>query len=252
VGELGPAQRRGAASQRVCEPCLRSRARKGLKETRSTATIPFCLCATRRSLKRRGLAFCQSISDDQSNHVCLWKMYVDQLLPLQGKVILRAACCDVDVPPPTQRLDKEKEIGRAFTVILISIPSRLSRPGWQGLPRLIDQLHRTFINTDLRTPPIIRLSIQIQHILPVPDKVRTYARTAPFFTLPRLEVVFLVPGVQFHLRPPQPVGVRPDDQPVIASSSVSALQVVCYTRVRLKRLPVCHPTCSVSLGASVP
>jgi hypothetical protein len=117
-------------------------------------------------------------------------MHVDQLLHLHGEVILRAVCCDVDMPPPTQRLDEEKEICRAFAAIFIIVPRGLSRPGWQGLPRLTDQLHRTFIKTDLWTPHIIRLSIQIQHILHMPDEVRTDAGNTPFFALPRLELVF--------------------------------------------------------------
>src|SRR5438445_11323657 len=143
-----------------------------------------------KGLVQRGGGVRIEMIDDQSNHVRLWKMHVDQLLHLHGKVILRTACCDVDVAPPTQRLDEEKEIGRAFAAILIIVSSGLSRSGWQGLPRLTEQLHRTFITTDVRTPYIIRLSIHIQHILPMPDKVRTDAGNAPFFALPRLAVVF--------------------------------------------------------------
>src|SRR5437867_8170516 len=67
-----------------------------------------------------------------------------------------------------------------------------------------------------------------------------------------LRAFFLAPGVRLHLRPPQPVGVRPDGQPALASSSVSALQAVCYKRALLKRLPVCHPTFVVYPVASVP
>src|SRR4029434_9413915 len=109
---------------------------------------PACLRRC-KGLVQRGGGVSIEIIDDQSNHVCLWKMYVDPLLHLQGKVILRAACCDVDVPPPMQRLDKEKEICCAFTAIRIIVASRLARPDWQGLPRLTDQLPRTFIKTDL-------------------------------------------------------------------------------------------------------
>src|SRR5262249_47992701 len=67
-----------------------------------------------------------------------------------------------------------------------------------------------------------------------------------------LRSFFLVPDVQFHLSPLRPVGVQPGGRPVIASSSVSAPWAACYTRARLKRLPVCHPTFGVSLAAAVP
>src|SRR5215217_402451 len=150
---------------------------------------PACFCRGKGLIQRGGGVGIEVIHD-QSNYVRLWKMHVDQLLHLHGEVMLRAACCDVDVPPPTQRLDEEEEICRAFAAILIIVSSGLSRPGRQGVPCLTDQLHRTFLKTDLRTPPIIRLGIQIQHILHVPDKVRTDAGNAPFFALPRLEVVF--------------------------------------------------------------
>src|SRR5262249_61255430 len=127
--------------------------------------------------------------------------HVDQLLHLHGEVMLGAVCRDVDVPPTTQRLNQEEEICRAFAAILIIVPSRLARPSRQGVPCLTDQLHGAFIKTDLRTPYIIRLGIQIEHILHVPDKVRTYAGNAPFFAMPRLDILFfmsLPPVSSYH------------------------------------------------------
>src|SRR4029450_13704659 len=117
-------------------------------------------------------------------------MNVHQLLHLPGEIALGAAWGDVDMPPPTQGLDEEKEIGCAFPAILIIVPSGLSRAGRHGLPRFTDQLHRTFVKTDLWTPSIIRLGLPVQHILHMPDKFRTHTGDAPFFALPRLEVVF--------------------------------------------------------------
>src|SRR5262249_41741038 len=144
---------------------------------------PACFCWRKGFIQRSG-GVSVKVIHDQSNHVRFWKMHVDQLLHLHGEVILGAACRNVDVPPTTQRLDEQEKIGCAFTAIFIVVPSRLSWPSWQGLPRLTDQLHRTFIKTDLWTPLLIWLGIQIQHILHVPDKVRAYARNAPFFALP--------------------------------------------------------------------
>src|SRR5215510_4091162 len=104
--------------------------------------------------------------------------------------MLGAVCREVDVPPHPQRPNKEEEICRAFAAIFIIVPNGLSRPSRQGVPCLTDQFHGTVIKTDLGTPYIIWLGIQIQHILHVPDKVRTYAGNTPFFALPRLEIVF--------------------------------------------------------------
>src|SRR5262249_6353089 len=148
-----------------------------------------------------GLSWCKSliqgggrvrieVINHQFDHVRLWKMNGHQLLHLHGELALGAAWGDVDMPPPTQGLDEEKEICCAFPAILIIVPSGLSRAGRHGLPRFTDQLHRTFVKADLWTPSIIRLGIQVQHILHMPDKFRTHTGDAPFFALPRLEVVF--------------------------------------------------------------
>src|SRR5215510_7891574 len=63
-----------------------------------------------KGLIQRGGCVGIEVIYDQSNHVCLWKMRVDQLLHLHGEVMLGAACRDIDVPPPTQGLNEEKEI----------------------------------------------------------------------------------------------------------------------------------------------
>jgi hypothetical protein len=149
---------------------------------------PACFCRGKGLIPRGGGGM--EVIHAPSHHVRLWKMPVDQLLHLHGEDMLRAACCDVAVPPSTQRLDEEEEMCRAFAAILLIVSSGLSRPGRQGVPCLTDHLHRTCITTDLRTPPIIRLGLQIQPILHVPNKVRTDAGNAPCFALPRLAVVF--------------------------------------------------------------
>src|SRR5262249_25673184 len=191
-----------------------------------------------KGLIQRGGCVGIEVIHDQANHVCLWKMHVDQLLHLHGEVMLGAACRDLDVPPTTQGLNEEKEMCRAFAAIFIIVSSGVSRPGWQGVPRFTEQLHGTFIKTDLRTPHIIRLSIQIQHILHVPDEVRTYAGNAPVFTLPRLEIVFFRTQRTVSSETASTRWVPQDGQPAMASSSVSVPWAVCYKRALLKRLPV--------------
>jgi hypothetical protein len=151
---------------------------------------PACFRRCKGLIQRGGCGGIEVI-DDQSDHVCLREMPVDQLLHRHGEVVLGAACRAIDMPPTMQRLDAEEESGRAFAAIRIIVPSGLPRSGWQGVPRLTEQLLWTFIKTDLRTPYSIRLSLQLQAILPVPDQVRTHTGNTPCFTLPGLAVVFL-------------------------------------------------------------
>src|SRR5262249_26385710 len=126
-----------------------------------------------KGLIQRGGGVRMEILSNQSHHVRLWQRHGDPLLHLDGEGIPRTPRCDVDGPPPTQRLDEEKERCHTFAALFIIGPRGLSRPGGQGLPRLTDQWHRACIKTDLRTPHSVRLPIPIQYILHGPDKVRT-------------------------------------------------------------------------------
>ena len=85
---------------------------------------PACLSRC-KGRKQRGGGVRIQIIYNQSNHFRLGKMHIEQLPHLDGEVILRAMRCDVDVPPHAQRLDEEKEIGRAFAAIFIIVQSGL-------------------------------------------------------------------------------------------------------------------------------
>jgi hypothetical protein len=132
------------------------------------------------------------------------EVHVDQQLHLPGKILLGPLRRDIHLAPAPQRLHEQKQVGRAFALVLVVIAGRLTgagRPlrrssGQASLPQeraapFAGQLHRAFVKADLGTPGIIGLGVQIQHVFPMPDIIGTYAGNAPRFTLPGLEVVFL-------------------------------------------------------------
>ena len=63
---------------------------------------------------------------------------------------------------------------------------------------------------------------------------------------------FLVPGVQFHLRPWRRVGGPPDGRPAMAGASADARGAACDTRAPLTRRPVGPPTLAVHPVAAAP
>src|ERR687893_1685967 len=73
----------------------------------------------------------------------------------------------------------------------IVVTRRLPRMNGQRTTRFADELHGAFVEADLGVLYIIRLGVQIQYILHMPDKLRTHTGNTPAFILQRLRIVFL-------------------------------------------------------------
>ena len=95
------------------------------------------------------------------------------------------------MPPTTPGLDAEQARRCACPAIRRIVPRGLPGASWHGLARLTAQWHWTCVTADVRTPPSIRLGLPGQHLLQLPDNVRTHTGDAPCFALPWRAVVFV-------------------------------------------------------------
>src|SRR5215510_16036212 len=87
--------------------------------------------------------------------------------------------------------NKKIEMTRAVACICVITARRRPWLGRQGLSGLVDQLLARLIKVDLGTRGIIRLRVDVQHILPSGDQLAAHFREAPLLLLSRLEVAFL-------------------------------------------------------------
>ena len=107
-----------------------------------------------------------------------------------GKVHLGALLCHMHVPLAGLRFNKEKEIARAVAFIFVIKALRLPWLCRQGLSGLFAQLLVGLIKVDLGTCGIIRLRVDVQHVLHSGDKLAVHFWNAPLLLQPRLEVAF--------------------------------------------------------------
>ena len=98
----------------------------------------------------------------------------------------------VCLPHPLQWLVPEEEIGHPSALVLMVFPPR--RPRAHGLSgtHVGEQLDGPLVQADLGTPGIIGPSIDIEHVLHVPDGgCALPGWDAPLLLQMRLKVVFL-------------------------------------------------------------
>jgi hypothetical protein len=91
---------------------------------------------------------------------------------------------------PARGWEIREQIAGAFAVIFKVVTQRLSRFHGQGLASFGDQLVRTFIETDHWKGRIMRLSVEIQHVLHAREEFGTDRWNAPFVSQPGLEIFF--------------------------------------------------------------
>jgi hypothetical protein len=104
---------------------------------------------------------------------------VDEPPHLVGKVDGRAAISDADVPPTSEGLDRREQIAGAVATVLVV---DAARSAWlRGLRRssLGDQLEWPLVEADHRTLWVVRLGVQLEHVLHVGYEARTDLRDAP-------------------------------------------------------------------------
>jgi len=98
------------------------------------------------------------------------------------------------MPPTPVSVQEQKDVGSASAPVLIVIFRHLARLCRQGRPRLGHQLLERLIEVHHRPLRIRGLSVQVQDMLHLCDKVRIKGRNAPHLLLPGLEGFLLEPA----------------------------------------------------------
>ena len=121
---------------------------------------------------------------------CFWINHIDQVTHRKGKVLFGAAVGDQHLSGASLGLDKQKQIARAVSFILVILSSSLSRFENQWIGDVGQQLHAFFIKTDQRTSGIVGFLIQFQNMLHLPNELWCHFWNTPTPYLPRFEFVF--------------------------------------------------------------
>jgi hypothetical protein len=126
---------------------------------------------------------------DQSNVFC-HRIMLDQLFHKLGIILLRSALLDLDNPFACKRFEGNEYTAGPVPAVFVIFPFWTARFHRDGRYSIAYQLARPFIETDYRISRIIRLLIEVQHILHVPDEIACNLSYAPLLLLPRLDFVF--------------------------------------------------------------
>src|SRR6188474_3785034 len=89
------------------------------------------------------------------------------------------------------RLGDQEEVGGPPPLVLVVDPLGLARRHRQRDPSLGDQLLRGLIEADGRAGRIVRLGIEVEHVLHARDELGADGRDHPLLLEPRLELVLL-------------------------------------------------------------
>jgi hypothetical protein len=120
----------------------------------------------------------------------LGEVDIDPQWHLLSKLLLGVVGNDIDWALSLQGRHEQKQVRGTFAPVLIVVIQGSPGAGGQGAAHFAGQLHRAFVKTDLRIRRITGLGVQIQPILPRPNKVRTHTGNTPGLALPGLEIVF--------------------------------------------------------------
>src|SRR5687768_13942229 len=131
------------------------------------------------------------VVEDDPNGGRVREVPIDQVAHLVGEVVLGALVGDVDVAPGPERLGDQEEVGGPVALVLVVDPLRLARLHRQRDAGLGDQLLRGLIEADDRAGRVVRLGVQVEHVLHPADELGPDGRDHPLLVEPRLELVLL-------------------------------------------------------------
>ncbi len=92
-------------------------------------------------------------------------MDVEEITDAVGVVHGGAAVGDLEVAPAPMSIEGDEEIGGAVAAILVIVGLALSRLGRDRLAHLADQLDGILVETDQRPGGILRLGVEVEHVL---------------------------------------------------------------------------------------
>lgn len=115
---------------------------------------------------------------------------IKQPCHLLGKGLSRPLGGHRHLPPAALWLAAQEQIAPPIPVVFVVLALGLARGGRQGRAGLGYPLLGGFIKADRWVLRVIRLFIEVQHVLQGRDELRAYRRDTPLLLLPRREVVF--------------------------------------------------------------
>ena len=121
--------------------------------------------------------------------VRVWIVDIGQIAHAIGEVARGSMVRDFHMTPGFVCVEKHEQIGRAVAPIFAIVTLRLTRRGRDRLAYLTDQLCRTFVEANHRTPGIGLFGIKIEHFLHPGDISAVHLRNAPHLAEPGLQVV---------------------------------------------------------------
>src|SRR5437764_8943173 len=116
---------------------------------------------------------------------------IDQVADGVRPVLLRPVRGDLQMAPPSQRLEEDEEVGHPQAHILVVHPGYLARSRRHGHPHLAHQLLAQLVHAHLGIGRVIGLGVHVEHVLHGADKLPAgRGGQTPFLLQPRLHVVF--------------------------------------------------------------
>src|ERR671918_1576503 len=131
------------------------------------------------------------VVQDYPDHLSFRIGFIHQPPHLLGEVLHRALFGHLQVPPALLRLEEQKQVAAAVTLVLVIVPLPLARPGGQAHPGFGYQLLVGLVEADLGPPGVVGFLVEVQDVLHVGHELGVYLRDAPLLLLPGLEVCFL-------------------------------------------------------------
>src|SRR5215471_12035542 len=147
-------------------------------------------CGGKGFIERRGFVGVEVVQHD-TDHLRLRIPGINQPAHLLRKVLHGPLCGDDNMSPADLRFTEQKKITGSVALVFIVIAHRLARFGGQRCACLRNQLLARFIEVDFRARGIIRLLVEVKHVLHGGDKLSAHVWQAPLLFLPGLEFVFL-------------------------------------------------------------
>ena len=119
-------------------------------------------------------------------------MFFEDLLHKQRPILLGPLFCDFQHPLASERFIDNEEVGAPLFLIAVVFPCHLSRLRWFGRIFVLDEILSHLIHTDSRNGWIIGLTVDIEDILHMIDKICIgFLWKAPGFFEPGFQLVFL-------------------------------------------------------------
>src|SRR5690606_2579179 len=164
------------------------------------------------------------IVHDDPDFLGVREMYIYQVAHTGGKVGFSALVGDFGMSPACQWLKHHKQVAGAVALVFIVVTRYLTGLSRGGRTSIFVQNAGALVKTDDRLPPLVRFSIQFQHIFHPPDELRTHRRDAPLLFLPRLKFVFSRSRARSRMKSGfLQFSIRPTCLPAVAASSLLAL-----------------------------